>query len=96
VLIDDYMEGAIFGMNLISSKRLGFLPFEIYGGAGYINNVTNISDPEERSVESISLPGLEEVRFQMGLNFSTRFFTVNADYNFGTYKSLNAGLHLTF
>jgi uncharacterized protein DUF6588 len=93
--IDDYIEGAVFGMNLIVSKELHFLPIEIYGGVGYINNITNIDNPQGTEDISISIPGLEEVRYHFGANFSIMFFRISAETTFGDYKSLSAGLHFS-
>jgi len=92
--IDDYIEGAVFEMNLIGSKRISFLPIEIYGGAGYINNVTNVSEPSAGKKLSISIAGLEEIRYQLGLNYSLLIFNLNAEYNFGDYKAISAGFRI--
>ncbi|KAA3617403.1 MAG: hypothetical protein D8M58_02510 [Calditrichaeota bacterium] len=92
--VDDYIEGAVFSMNIVGSKRISVLPIEAYGGAGYINNVTNVSDPGTGDKVDISIPGLEEIRYQLGINFSILIFNLNAEYNFGDYKSISAGLRL--
>ncbi len=92
--IDDYLEGAIFGMNIVGSKEISVLPLEIYGGAGYINNITNVNNPSDKGEASLSVPGLEEIRYQLGITYSVFIFNLNAEYNFGDYKSINLGLRI--
>ena len=92
--IDNYIEGAVFEMILVGSKKISILPLEIYGGAGYINNVTNVDNPSGKKQDEVSISGLEEIRYQFGVNFSFLLFNLNAEYNFGDYNSLSAGLRI--
>ncbi len=92
--IDNFIEGAVFGMNLLSSKKISLLPIEIYGGAGYINNVTNVSNPSAEKEVDVSIPGLDEIRYQLGINFPVLIFNINTEYNFGEYKSISAGIRI--
>jgi hypothetical protein len=90
--IEDYIEGAIFEMNLIGSKEIRALAIEVYGGVGYLNNVTNVNNPASKNEVDISIPGLEEIRYQVGINTSISIFNLNTEYNFGEYKSISVGL----
>lgn len=94
--IESYVEGAAFDMNLILAKQFYFLPFEVYGAAGYLNNVTNIERPLNSDGTSISVDGLEEIRYLMGLNFSLRMVNLSIEYGFGDYSSFSSGLRIVF
>lgn len=92
--VDDFVEGAVFSMNIIASKKFNAIPTEFYGSIGYVNNVTNISDPENMQSESQSIAGLEEIRYGLGLSYNLFLFNFNAEYNFGSFNALSAGIRI--
>ena len=92
--IDDILEGAVFTMNIIGSKDIGIIPLGIYGGAGYLNNTTNVNKPDGSDEESYSIDGLEEVKYQIGVSYSLMFLRLNVEYNFGQYNSFNGGIRI--
>ena len=94
--VDDFLEGAVFTMNIVGSKDFGIIPLSLYGGAGYLNNITNVDNPDSEEEETLSIDGLEEVKYQIGVNYSILFINLNIEYNFGRYKSFNGGIRVVF
>lgn len=93
--IDNYIEGAAFDMHLIFSKHLRIIPLELYASGGYLNNTTNTRNPSGSAVNSTSVDGLEEIRYQLGLNFSAFIFNANAEYSFGEYSTVSFGVRIS-
>ena len=94
--LDNYIEGAAFGMNLIGSRNFEFFPIELYAAAGYINNVTNVNNPQSGQKVGPSVNGLEEIRYQLGINYSVLFLNINTEYTFGEYSTLSGGIRVIF
>jgi len=92
--VDDLLEGAVFTMNIVGSRHFGIIPLSLYGGAGYLNNTTNVNRPNANGEESFSVGGLEEVKYQIGVSYSFLFVRLNAEYNFGQYNSFNGGIRI--
>jgi hypothetical protein len=38
--------------------------------------------------------GLEEIRYQLGVNYSFFFLNLSIEYNFGEYTTISSGLRL--
>jgi hypothetical protein len=90
----EFLEGAVFNMNIIGSKELKILPIQFYGGAGFLKNITEVTNPVGVSDETISVGGLEEIRYQLGVNYSFFFLNLSIEYNFGEYTTISSGLRL--
>ncbi|MCB0283122.1 MAG: hypothetical protein KDF60_11130 [Calditrichaeota bacterium] len=93
--VDKYIEGAAFDMHLIFSKHFRIIPLELYASGGYLNNTTNIQNPNDRAGSSTSVEGLENIRYQAGMNFSVFIINVNAEYSFGEYSTVSLGVRVS-
>ena len=92
--IEDFLDGAVFNISLTASKDFGIIPLQLYGGAGFLNNITEVKDPASETDVAISISGLEEIRFQIGVNYSLLFLNFNVEYNFGRYQTVSGGLRI--
>ena len=92
--VDDILEGAVFTMNIVGSRHFNVIPLSLYGGVGYLSNTTNVNKKSADEVESFSIGGLEEIKYQIGVSYNLMFFRNNAEYNFGEYNSINGGIRI--
>ena len=90
--IENFLEGAIFNISITGSKDFGILPLQLYGGVGFLNNISEVKDPASGTDVAISISGLEEIRYQIGVNYSLLFFNFSIEYNFGRYRTVSAGV----
>lgn len=94
--IDNFLDGAVFNISILGSKDVGIIPLQLYGGAGFLNNITEVKDPASETKLAVSISGLEEVRYQIGLNYSFLFSNLSIEYNFGRYRTVSSGLRIIF
>jgi Family of unknown function (DUF6588) len=94
--VDDILEGAVFTMSIVGSRHFGIIPLSLYGGLGYLSNTTNVNKQTNTEVESFSIGGLEEIKYQIGISYKIMFINLNAEYNFGQYNSINGGIRIVF
>lgn len=92
--IEEFLEGAVFNISITASKDFGILPLQLYGGAGFLNNITEVKDPASETDVAISISGLEEIRFQIGMNYSLLFLNFSIEYNFGGYETVSGGFRI--
>ncbi len=96
--VEDYLESGAFGMNMIISRGFQPLPFNIYAGIGYVNSLLLLYT--DKIVESgadfgeVSVDGVDGLRYQVGIGLDIMMFNLHADYNFGEYDSISAGIFL--
>lgn len=94
--VDDFLEGALFNISIVGSKDFGIIPLQVYGGVGFLNNISEVTDPLTETDEAISIGGLEEIRYQLGINYSFLFLNLSIEYNFGQYKTVSSGIKIVF
>lgn len=94
--IEEFLEGAVFGMDLVTSKHLEFIPVELYASVGYIKNETSVRDPLKSSKLEISVPGMDGIKYHVGLNVQMSLLILNVEYNYGDFEAMSVGLNITF
>ncbi|MBM4170002.1 MAG: hypothetical protein FJ215_12730 [Ignavibacteria bacterium] len=96
--------GTTFGLN--ASKQLGWGFLNLTPYVGYMIESSKmkftydymIDTPAGKVPQKVNfeLEGENTSRFTVGLSFKLLLVNVNADYNFGTYKSVTAGAMISF
>lgn len=99
--VGGYLEARARHVSLVTSRTLSILT--LYGAAGFEDSEADVSfvvdnprlDEDARRIE-FTQEGENDVRFTVGLGVDLAFLQVNGEFSSGEYRTVSAGLGLTF